>query len=129
MGEGTRNHRRLNDGGNDLQGAAALRAVFEIDIEDAQEPSAPNSCAQAKAAHGHDRPAARMRSLRVLERSPRAGQKVLSLQTLPSRPAQSSQALCANAHGFSLHAAVRCGADQRKALEHLCRYITPGDCQ
>ena len=30
----------------------------------------------------------------------------------------------ANAHGFSLHAAVRCGADQRKALEHLCRYIT-----
>ena len=25
---------------------------------------------------------------------------------------------------FSLHAAVRCGADQRKALEHLCRYIT-----
>jgi len=55
---------------------------------------------------------------------PRAGQKVLSLQTLPSRPAQSSQAPCANAHGFSLHAAVRCGADQRKALEHLCRYIT-----
>ena len=32
--------------------------------------------------------------------------------------------LCANAHGFSLHAAVRCGADQRKALEHLCRTIT-----
>ena len=31
--------------------------------------------------------------------------------------------LCANAHGFSLHAAVRCGADQRKALEHLCRTI------
>ncbi len=55
---------------------------------------------------------------------PRAGQKVLSLQTLPSRPAQSSQALCANAHGFSLHAAVRCGADQRQALEQLCRYIT-----
>ena len=55
---------------------------------------------------------------------PRAGQKVLSLQTLPSRAAPSSQALCANAHGFSLHAGVRCGADQRKALEHLCRYIT-----
>ena len=55
---------------------------------------------------------------------PRAGQKVLSLQTVPSRAAPSSKALCANAHGFSLHAAVRCGADQRKALEHLCRYIT-----
>jgi hypothetical protein len=25
---------------------------------------------------------------------------------------------------FSLHAAVRCGADQRKELEQLCRYIT-----
>ena len=24
----------------------------------------------------------------------------------------------------SLHAGVRCGADQRKALEHLCRTIT-----
>jgi Putative transposase len=30
----------------------------------------------------------------------------------------------ADAHGFSLHAAVRCGADQRKQLEQLCRYIT-----
>ena len=28
------------------------------------------------------------------------------------------------AHGFSLHAGVRCAADQRQALEHLCRYIT-----
>ena len=34
------------------------------------------------------------------------------------------QDLCADIDGFSLHAAVRCGADQRKALEHLCRYIT-----
>jgi Putative transposase len=37
---------------------------------------------------------------------PRAGQKVLNLQS------------------FSLHAAVRCGASQRKTLERLCRYIT-----
>jgi len=29
-----------------------------------------------------------------------------------------------NAHGFSLHAAVRWRADQRKELEQLCRYIT-----
>ena len=41
MGEESRNHRRLNDGGNDLQGAAALRAVFEIDIEDALEQARP----------------------------------------------------------------------------------------
>ena len=32
--------------------------------------------------------------------------------------------LCTKLHGFSLHAAVRWGADQRKELEHLCRYIT-----
>jgi len=28
------------------------------------------------------------------------------------------------AHGFSLHAAVRCGAGQRQEFERLCRYIT-----
>ena len=32
--------------------------------------------------------------------------------------------LCADVQGFSLHAAVRCGADDRQALEQLCRYIT-----
>ena len=32
--------------------------------------------------------------------------------------------LCAKLHGFSLHAAVRWGADQREELEHRCRYIT-----
>jgi Putative transposase len=55
---------------------------------------------------------------------PRAGQKVLSLQTISGRGEPATPALCANAHGFSLHAAVCCGADQRKELERLCRYIT-----
>jgi len=32
--------------------------------------------------------------------------------------------LCANAHGFSLPAGVRCAAEQRSDLEHLCRYLT-----
>src|SRR3954469_20079459 len=54
---------------------------------------------------------------------PRAGHKVLSLQTVPSRPADSTQPGCVNAHGFSLHAAVRCNTHQRKELERLCRYI------
>jgi len=40
------------------------------------------------------------------------------------RAAPITQPLCANAHGFSLHAGVRFAADQRQALEHLCRYIT-----
>ena len=34
------------------------------------------------------------------------------------------QTLCADSIGFSLHAAVRCGADDRQKLEQLCRYIT-----
>jgi hypothetical protein len=55
---------------------------------------------------------------------PRAGQKVLSLRTVASRDEGTIPGLCANAHGFSLHAAVRCGAHQRKELERLCRYIT-----
>ena len=43
---------------------------------------------------------------------------------LSGRDEKTTAGLCADAHGFSLHAAVRCGADQRKALEHQCRYIT-----
>ncbi len=47
-----------------------------------------------------------------------------------SRCIHATPGLCANLHGFSLaaglgpHAAVRCGAEQRKQFEHLCRYIT-----
>ena len=55
---------------------------------------------------------------------PRAGQKVLTLRTVPGGDEKTTAALCADAHGFSLHAGVRCGAHQRKELECLCRYIT-----
>ncbi len=34
------------------------------------------------------------------------------------------QPLCADIDGFSLHAAVRVEAHDRKRLEQLCRYIT-----
>jgi hypothetical protein len=40
------------------------------------------------------------------------------------RDERQAQPLCANAQGFSLHAAVRCGADDRQRLEQLCRYVT-----
>ena len=40
---------------------------------------------------------------------PRAGQKVLSLQTVPSQEAQPTEQRCVNAQGFSLHAEVRLG--------------------
>jgi hypothetical protein len=54
----------------------------------------------------------------------RAGQKILSLRTVRGREEKTTHTLCADAHGFSLHAAVRCGAHQRQELERLCRYIT-----
>ena len=53
-----------------------------------------------------------------------AGRTGLSLQSLPSQARPSTPELGVNAHGFSLHAAVRWRADQHKELEQLCRYIT-----
>ena len=55
---------------------------------------------------------------------PRAGQKVLTLQAAMPREADFKENLCADMQGFSLHAAVRCAADDRQALEQLCRTIT-----
>jgi Putative transposase len=55
---------------------------------------------------------------------PRAGQKVLTLQGTMPRETGFNQNLCADMQGFSLHAAVRCDAADRKELEQLCRYIT-----
>lgn len=49
---------------------------------------------------------------------------MLSLRTVPGRDEKYTPALCADAHGFSLHAGVRSGAGERKKLERLCRYIT-----
>ena len=61
---------------------------------------------------------------------PRAGQKLLTVQAAMPRDADFKQHLCADIDGFSLHAAVRCGADDRQALEQLCCYITrPALCQ
>ncbi|MFN8751919.1 MAG: transposase [Betaproteobacteria bacterium] len=54
---------------------------------------------------------------------PRAGQ-VLSLRTVAGREEKPRKALCAAAHGFSLHAAVRLASHPRKELEQLCRTIT-----
>ena len=48
---------------------------------------------------------------------PRAGQKVLTVQGAMPRNTDFKQSLCADIDGFSLHAAVRCRAGDRKALE------------
>jgi len=58
---------------------------------------------------------------------PRAGQKVLTMSTVPTAKMQASlqsSKCCVNAQGFSLHAEVRCARNQRHKLERLCRYIT-----
>jgi Putative transposase len=55
---------------------------------------------------------------------PRAGQKMLTLRGAMPRETDFNQPLCADMMDFSLHAAVRCGAEDRQALEQLCRYIT-----
>jgi len=55
---------------------------------------------------------------------PHAGQKVLTLRGAMPREGSARQALCADIDGFSLHAAVRVEAHDRKRLEHLCCYIT-----
>ena len=55
---------------------------------------------------------------------PRAGQKVLTRQGAMPRDADIKKTLCADIDGFSLHAAVRCGAVDRQGLEQLCRTIT-----
>ena len=76
---------------------------------------------------GMDNPLASLQAAACSDRialGPRAGQKVLSLQTVAGRDEKNTRALCAAAHGFSLHARVRCGEHQRKDIERLCRYIT-----
>ena len=55
---------------------------------------------------------------------PRAGQNVLTVQGAMPRQTEFKQTLCADINGFSLHAVVRCAADDRDALEQLCRTIT-----
>ena len=55
---------------------------------------------------------------------PRAGRKVLTVQGAMTRDADFKQSLCPDIQGLSLHAAVRCGADDRQAQEQPCRYIT-----
>ena len=56
--------------------------------------------------------------------SPRSGDKVFSVQSAMPSDAAFTLTLCADVQGFSLHAAVHCVADERQALDQLCRYIT-----
>jgi hypothetical protein len=55
---------------------------------------------------------------------PRAGQKVLRVQGGSPQESDFERELCADMQGFSLHAAVRCEAEDRQGLERLCRYIS-----
>jgi hypothetical protein len=58
---------------------------------------------------------------------PRAGQKLFTLQTVPSREQaelQGDSRGAANAGGFSLHAGLDIQPQQREKLERLCRYVS-----
>jgi len=81
----------------------------------------------------HDADGEEARTLRPLQAAaityriavgPRSGQKVLTLRGAMPRESAARQPLCADIDGFSLHAAVRVEAHDRKRLEQLCRYIT-----
>ena len=54
---------------------------------------------------------------------PNAGRSILQRQDA-SRVADTVKPRCVSPHGFSLHAGIRCWADQRRELERLCCYIT-----
>jgi Putative transposase len=55
---------------------------------------------------------------------PRVGHKGLSLTATIPREGTARRPLCAEIDCFSLHAALRCEAHDRKRQEQLCRYIT-----
>lgn len=55
---------------------------------------------------------------------PRAGQKVLNLRSAMPPESAASQPLCAGIDGFSLNAAMRVDARDRKRLEQLCWCVT-----
>ena len=65
-----------------------------------------------------------MASSSALPFGPRAGQKALTLRGAMAREGLARELLCSDIDGFSLHAAVRVEAHERKRLEQLCRYIT-----
>lgn len=55
---------------------------------------------------------------------PHAGEKVLTLQTLPPVFEPPAQSRLAQASGFSLHAGIGIGGGELEKLERLCRYVS-----
>jgi hypothetical protein len=103
--------------------ARLLKRVFDINLE-----HCPQCGGDSKIIAAIEEPAVIVRILTHLgltaRAPPRAGHKVLSLRTVAGRGKKTTPALCAETHGFSLHAGVRCDAHRRKELERLCRYFT-----
>ncbi len=96
------------------------RGILVEDQGETYLADADDDCEEARAL----RPLHRGSCVYRIAFGPRAGQKVLTLQGALPRETSGKQRLCADLQGFSLHAAVRCGAGQRKTLERLYRYIT-----
>lgn len=82
------------------------------------------AAAQRRAANRSLRPLAAAACIYRIAFGPRAGQTVFTVQGAMPRNDARAQALCADRQGFSLHAAVPCGTDERLRLEQLWRTIT-----
>ena len=85
---------------------------------------APATAGLADAGYGEQPPDLSHSITYRIALGPRAGQKAFTLQSLPGPPRpEPSKPFLASADGFSLHAGVAAGADDRKKVERLCRYI------
>jgi len=64
----------------------------------------------------------------LVAQGPDAGTRLARIGRLGASEVSSVPSpLCAEVHGFSLHAAVRISNSDRERLEHLCRYIALGE--
>jgi hypothetical protein len=116
MGEDLGDHGGLYDGGDDCQGTATMWAVLHTRIiKRLMKVLTRKGFLIEEQGMSYlddsdpDRALGPLRAAACTYRiafGPRAGQKVLTLQTLPSETALPTEQRCVNAQGFSLHAEV-----------------------
>ncbi len=107
-----------------LVGTIARRVGRKLERQGLLERDIENSYLSAEAAD--DDPMAQLQGHSITYRiavGPQAGRKVFTVQTLPTSDNTNDDRV-GKMGGFSLHAGVSAGADERDKLERLCRYIS-----
>lgn len=107
-----------------LVGTIARRVGRKLERQGLLERDIENSYLSAEAVE--DDPMAQLQGHSITYRiavGPQAGRKVFTVQTLPASDKKNDDRVGKMA-GFSLHAGVAAGADERDKLERLCRYIS-----